>query len=133
MKSPYHGSQQIRRELGDDYAEWLKATFGIRLKDLPRVPWFRKAHDALPAGGRASLVGTNSIAQNRARGASLDYIVQNGGAITNAVSSQDWSGAAAVDVSIVKLGKATSRTGAHVFLDGQEVLATHQRPSGDGS
>jgi hypothetical protein len=30
---PYHGSQQIRRELGDDYAEWLKAKFGIGLKD----------------------------------------------------------------------------------------------------
>ena len=55
------------------------------------VYWFRKAHDALPDGGRAGLVGTNSISQNRARGASLDYIVRQGGVITNAVSKQLWT------------------------------------------
>ncbi len=60
--------------LGDDYVEWLKREFGVGVKDYC-VYWFRKAHDHLAPGGRAGLVGTNSISQNRARGASLDYIV----------------------------------------------------------
>jgi type I restriction-modification system DNA methylase subunit len=32
---PYHGSQQIRSELGDDYAEWLRSEFGIGLRTTP--------------------------------------------------------------------------------------------------
>jgi hypothetical protein len=49
----------------------------------------------------AGLVGTNTIRQNYSREGSLDYIVKNHGTIFNAVSSQDWSGDAAVFVSIV--------------------------------
>ncbi len=84
---PYHGSQMIRRELGDDYAEWLKREFGIGLKDYA-VYWFRKAHERLEPGGRAGLVATNSISQNRSRGPSLEWIVENGGVIVNAVSKR---------------------------------------------
>lgn len=92
---PYHGSQRIRRELGDDYAEWLKREFGIGLKDYA-VYWFRKAHEALSDGGRAGLVATNSISQNRNRLPSLEWIAAEGGVITDAISTQDWSGEAAV-------------------------------------
>ncbi len=57
---PYHGSQMIRRELGDEYAEWLKCEFGIGLKDYA-VYWFRKAHERLERGaGRASWRRTRS-------------------------------------------------------------------------
>ena len=65
------------------------------------VYWFRKAHDTLPPGGRAGLVGTNTIRQNYSREGGFDYIVEHGGTITEAVSSQAWSGDAAVHVSIV--------------------------------
>ena len=67
--------------------------------------WFRLAHDALPEGGRAGLVGTNSIRQNESREASLDYLVERGGVITEAVSTEVWSGDAAVHVSIVNWAK----------------------------
>lgn len=97
---PYHGDRRLRGELGDEYVEWLKREFGVGVKDYC-VYWFRKAHDNLEPGGRAGLVGTNSISQNRARSASLQYIVETGGVITSAVSSQDWPGDAAVDVAIV--------------------------------
>lgn len=97
---PYHGSQQIRSELGDEYAEWLKQEFGIGLKDYA-VYWFRKAHERLEPGGRAGLVATNSVSQGRARESSLQWIVENGGVITDAVSKQPWPGAAVVNVSIV--------------------------------
>ena len=99
---PYLGSRYIAKEHGYDYANKLYARF-------PGVPkmadfcthWFRLAHDALPPGGRAGLVGTNTIRQNESRQASLDYVVQNGGTITEAVSTEVWSGEAAVHVSIV--------------------------------
>jgi hypothetical protein len=63
------------------------------------VHWFRLAHDSLKPGGRAGLVGTKTVRQNESREASLDYIVANGGTITEAVSHQVWSGEAAVHVS----------------------------------
>ena len=130
---PYHGDRSAPGELGDDYVEWLKARFGIGVKDYC-VYWFRKAHDALSDGGRAGLVGTNSISQNRARGASLDYIVKNGGVIVNAVSTQDWSGAAAVDVSIVNWVKRPAVLPKRFVLDGQEVagITSSLRPDGEG-
>ena len=99
---PYLGSRYIAQELGYDYARRLHDRF-------PGVPkmadfcthWFRFAHDHLPENGRAGLVGTNTIRQNEGRDASLDYVVNNGGTITDAVSTQVWSGDAAVHVSIV--------------------------------
>lgn len=97
---PYHGSQNLRKELGDDYVEWLKGEFGAGLKDLC-VYWFRRAADRMRPGDRAGLVGTNSISQNRARSASLNYVVEKGGVITDAVSRQKWPGEAVVNVSIV--------------------------------
>ena len=116
---PFHGSQHLRRELGSDYVAWLKAEFGIGVKELC-VYWFRRAHDALESGGRAGLVGTNSISQNRARSVSLDYIVDNGGTITNAVSSQPWPGEAAVHVSIVNWTRHDS-VSIDAMLDGESV------------
>lgn len=115
---PYHGDRMLRRQLGDDYVEWLKREFGVGVKDYV-VYWFRKAHERLLPNGRAGLVATNSIAQNRARSASLDYIVATGGVITHAVSSRDWPGEAAVDVSIVNWIKEPSNAPSAFILDGR--------------
>jgi hypothetical protein len=117
---PYHGDRFVRRELGDEYVEWLKSEFGIGVKDYC-VYWFRKAHDHLEPGKRAGLVGTNSISQNRARGASLQYIVNNGGVITSAVSKQPWPGDAVVNVSIVSWVKAPDALPERRTLDGHDV------------
>lgn len=116
---PYHGSQRLRRELGDDYVEWLKSEFGIGVKDYA-VYWFRKAHERLEPGGRAGLVATNSISQNKSREPSLDWIVEQGGVITQAVSSQVWPGEAKVHVSIVNWAKGSQESTISV-LDGVQV------------
>ena len=105
---PYLGSRYLAQEHGYDYARKVHARF-------PGVPkmadfcthWFRLAHDALPEGRRAGLVGTNTVRQGETREASLDYIIQNGGTITEAVSSEIWSGEANVHVSIVNWVKGT--------------------------
>jgi hypothetical protein len=113
---PFHGDRNLRALLGDDYVGWLKDTFHCGVKDHC-VYWFRKAHDHLEPGQRAGLVGTNSISQNRARSASLNYIVERDGVITNAVSTQDWPGEAAVDVSIVNWTKEPRREPTTYVLD----------------
>ncbi|MCX6877802.1 MAG: N-6 DNA methylase [Verrucomicrobia bacterium] len=109
---PYLGSRYIAQELGYDYAKRVQDRFpGIpKMADFC-THWFRLAHDALPANGRAGLVGTNTIRQNEGREASLDYVVGNGGTITDAVSTQVWTGDASVHVSIVNWinGKATDQ------------------------
>lgn len=117
---PYHGDRRLRGELGDDYVEWLKREFRIGVKDYC-VYWFRKAQDRLEDGGRAGLVGTNSISQNRGRGASLGYIVEEGGVITSAVSKQTWPGEAVVNVSIANWVKRPGETPVAALLDGVPV------------
>jgi hypothetical protein len=81
---------------------------------------------------RAGLVGTNSISQNRARSVSLEYIIANGGVITDAVSTQDWPGEAVVDVSLVNWIKRPSSPPTKFILDGEPVdnISAELRTSG---
>ncbi len=107
---PYLGSRYLAREHGYEYARKVYAAF----PDVPKmadfcVHWFRLAHDRLKPGGRAGLVATKTIRQNESREVSLDYIVNNGGTITEAVAHQVWSGEAAVHVSIVNWVKAAQK------------------------
>lgn len=99
---PYQSKNKMIEELGRAYVNQVRDRF----PDVPGradycVYWFRKAHDELQPGQRVGLVGTNTIRQNYSRIGGLDYIVGNGGSITEAVSTMKWSGEAAIDVSIV--------------------------------
>ncbi len=99
---PFQSKNKMAREFGADYVARVRE----RYPDVPGradfcVYWFRRAHDRLQPGQRAGLVGTNTIRQNFSREGGLDYIVANGGTITEAVSTQVWSGDAAVHVSLV--------------------------------
>ncbi|HET6571456.1 MAG TPA: DNA methyltransferase [Solirubrobacterales bacterium] len=123
---PYHGSQNLRGVLDEDYVEWLKGRFDAGLKDLC-VYWFRRAADQMRPDDRAGLVGTNSISQNRSRGASLNYAVEKGGAITDAVSRQKWPGEAVVNVSIVNWVQRPSVPPKRFVLDGEEVAGINTR------
>ena len=99
---PYQSKNKMQGEFGPAYMNRVRRLY-------PQVPghadfcvyWFRRAHDELMPLGRAGLVGTNTIRQNYSREGGLDHIVDSGGTITEAVSSQAWSGDAAVHVSIV--------------------------------
>ena len=99
---PYQSKNKMKAEMDAVYIDRVRKHF----PDVPGgadfcVYWFRKAHELMKNGQRAGLVGTNTIRQNNSRVGGLDYIVSNGGIITDAVSTQAWSGEAAVDVSIV--------------------------------
>ena len=99
---PYVARRKLIAEHGAAYAARLANAY----PDVKGVSdfvayWFRKTHDLLGEGHRAGLVGTNTIREVDTRKASLDYIVDNAGTITDAWSSLKWSGDAAVHVSIV--------------------------------
>jgi hypothetical protein len=111
---PYLGAKRMKPEYGNAYVEKVRKAF-------PEIPgradycvyWFRKTHDQLERGGRAGLVGTQNIRNNYSRIGGLDYIAENHGVITDAVSAQVWSGEAAVHVSIVNWTKDGKTTGSH--------------------
>lgn len=98
---PYQSKNKMREEFGAPYVHQVRQRYPdvSGLADYC-VYWFRRAHDELPANGRAGLVGTNTIRQNTSREGGLDYIVETG-TITEAVSTQVWSGEADVHVSVV--------------------------------
>jgi SAM-dependent methyltransferase len=102
---PILGDKKLRSELGGEYIGRLQRSASVDgLVDLCCY-WFRRAHDRLPNLGRAGLVATSGIRVGKAREASLDYIVANGGTLTNAVSSRIWPGEAALNVSMVNWTK----------------------------
>jgi hypothetical protein len=99
---PYQSKNKMQAEFGRAYLNKLHAKY----PDVPGradycVYWFRRTHDELRHGEHAGLVGTNTIRQNYSRIGGLDYIVRHEGTIIDAVSTQVWSGEAAVHVSIV--------------------------------
>lgn len=120
---PFLGRRKMIEELGAAYNDRVKAKY-------PRISgvsdfvcyWFPLAQDRLPQGGRAGFVATKSIRETSSRAASLDYVVENGGVITEAVSSQRWSGDAAVTVSIVNWSKGDPGPGPRVlWLNGTDL------------
>jgi len=104
---PFLGAKRLKPERGPDYVNAVRRAY----PDVPGmadycVYWFRKTHDHLPActkkeplSGRAGLVGTQNIRNNKSRVGGLDHIAATG-TIIEAVDNQPWSGEANVHVSI---------------------------------
>jgi hypothetical protein len=99
---PYLGARNIQEEkTAEEVAAIRRAYPDIGgLSDYVSY-WFRKSHDEMTADARAGLVGTANIRFGDTRASTLDYIVDNGGVITEAVAHQPWSGDASVEVAIV--------------------------------
>lgn len=113
---PYQSKNKIIDELGRAYVNRVRRAYpGVPGRADYCVYWFRKAHDHLKEGQRAGLVGTNTIRQNYSRIGGLDYVVNNGGTITEAVSNQVWSGDAVVHVSIANWVKGSQAGKKTIF------------------
>lgn len=110
---PYLGRRKLIQELSAAYSQRLTTAYPevSGVSDFVSY-WFPKTHKHLPPTGRAGLVATNTVRQNETREATLDYVVDNGGVITEAVSTQPWSGDAAVHVSIINWIKEPDRATA---------------------
>jgi hypothetical protein len=114
---PFLGKRVMRDELGNEYVDKLRQKF----KGVPEnidfcSYWFRLAHESKTK--YCGLVGTNSVSQGFTREATLDYILNNKGYIHYAISTQEWSGEAAVHVSIINWSKAMPK---QYILDGVVV------------
>lgn len=113
---PFQSKNKMIDEFGRAYVNRVRAEHpGVPGRADYCVYWIRKTHDCLKDGQRAGLVGTNTIRQNYSRIGGLDYVVKNGGTITEAVSSQVWSGDAVVHVSIVNWIKGKQSGAKRLF------------------
>ena len=104
---PFNGAKKLKPDLGDAYVDALRRAY----PDVPGmadycVYWFRRAHDHLPPltkadpfAGRAGLVGTQNVRNNKSREGGLDHVAATG-TVVEAVDNQPWSGEANVHVSI---------------------------------
>jgi hypothetical protein len=105
---PFLGAKHLKPAHGSEYIDSIRKAF-------PEVPgladycvyWIRRTQEHLPdctkenpVAGRAGLVGTQNIRNNKSRVGGLDYVVERG-TIIEAVDNQPWSGEANVHVSIV--------------------------------
>jgi SAM-dependent methyltransferase len=103
---PYLGARNIQEEKSPEEIAAIRSAYPEigGLSDYVSY-WFRKTHDRMTEGGRAGLVGTANIRFGDTRASTLDYIVDNGGTITEAIAHQPWSGDASVEVAIVNWTK----------------------------
>lgn len=115
---PYQSKNKMQEEFGKEYINKLRTIYN----EVPGradfcVYWYYKAHKHLKQNCYAGLIGTNTIRENYSREGSLDYIVNNGGTITNAVSSQKWTGEAVVNVSIVTWIKGKFQDKKYLYFE----------------
>ncbi len=112
---PYLGARNFQAEKTPEEIAMLRRTYPDIAGASDYVTyWFRKTHDLMRDGNRAGLVGTANIRSGDTRTNTLDYIVDHGGVIYDAVAHQPWSGDATVEVSIVNWIKGS--------FDGQRTL-----------
>ena len=109
---PFNGAKKLKPDLGDAYVNALRRAY----PDVPGmadycVYWFRRVHDHLPEltkadpfAGRAGLVGTQNVRNNKSREGGLDHVAATG-TVLDAVDNQPWSGEANVHVSIANWAK----------------------------
>lgn len=126
---PFLGAKRLQPERGEEYVETVRTLY----PDVPGmadycVYWFRRAHDHLPSctpeepfRGRAGLVGTQNIRNNKSREGGLDYVT-NTGTIVEAVDNQPWSGDANVHVSIVNWVKGNGSNKSKLLLPNKKKL-----------
>ncbi|MCI0541578.1 MAG: hypothetical protein L0Z50_40790 [Verrucomicrobiales bacterium] len=114
---PYQSKNKAQVEMGRNYINKIRRQYPeVDGRADYCVYWFRLAHTHIKPGHRAGLVGTNTIRQNYSRQSGLDYIVGNGGTITEAVSSMAWSGEANVHVSIVNWIKGAQKGKKRLYI-----------------
>lgn len=130
---PFLSKNRLHRVLGRARVEELRARY-------PEVPgtadycvyWFARAHAELPEGGRAALVGTDTVRQTTSRRGALDRIVA-AGTLTDAVVDLPWPGAAGVRVCVVAWRAGPPEGPARLTRDGRTVELPRLHASLTGS
>lgn len=128
---PFLGGKRIRTELGDAYADALKARHAGANKNTDLAAHFlRRGWSLLAQGGVLGFVTTNSIAQGDTRAGGIGWIVKDGGTLVGAARRVKWPGVAGVVTSLVWI-KRGPHEGA-CTLDGERVAHIDVFLSGQG-
>ncbi|MBM7441793.1 Eco57I restriction-modification methylase domain-containing protein [Streptomyces sp. HB132] len=116
---PFIGGKKLTGALGTDYREYLvnRLAGGTRgHADL--CAYFLLRNLALAPGRRTGIIATNTIAQGDTREVGLDRAADAGWAVYRAIKSKPWPGTAALEVSLLWLGRP----------DGSEVRVLDEGP-----
>jgi hypothetical protein len=126
---PFLGGRLISGNLGDSYSQWLEFTHSASKNADLCAHFFRRADFLLGQHGTIGLIATNTIAQGDTRNTSLQYLVNGGTAIYDAVRSMPWPGEANVAVSVVHMAKGhlAEVSGLRRRLDGIAADAINSR------
>ncbi|WP_421577616.1 DNA methyltransferase [Shinella sp. M31] len=107
---PFLGGSRISSVNGAPYLAWLISLHeGAHGNGDLVAHFFRRAYRLVRHSGSVGFISTNTIGQGDTRSTGLAPIIKDGGQIYNAVQRLAWPGTAAVVVSVVHIGKATSR------------------------
>jgi hypothetical protein len=130
---PYLGGGKISTNYGKNYLQSIQYLYkGVKgLTDL--VAYFvRRNFSIIKSKGFTAIITTNTIAQSDTREGGLDIILAENGSIVFAVKSMKWPGKAAVDVSLLSIGKDTASTSFWLnnhkvnfissYLDSEELI-----------
>lgn len=118
---PFVGGQKLTGALGQDYREYLVNRIGGGKRGSADLCSYFLLRDlSLAPSGRTGIIATNTIAQGDTREVGLDQATAKEWAVYRAVKSQQWSGTAAVIVSLLWLARKLGESESPV-LDGNEV------------
>ena len=116
---PYLGKTALSGTYGYEFTNFVKFRYQpAGICDLV-VYFIRSIFDLLNASGHTAFISTNSIIDGENRRGGLEYVVQNEGIITFAISNKKWPGRANLVVSLVALSR--SRLAYPFFLNGAKV------------
>ena len=123
---PFLGGKKISGNYGDSYLNCIKMYFQPADGGLDLVTYFfRRVFSIIAQRGFQSLISTKTIYQGESRIGGLEYILNQGGSINNAIRLMTWPGRAAVEISLITINK--NHTKVKVFLDNKEVAEITSR------
>jgi hypothetical protein len=116
---PFMGGKKISSVFGNKFLEYLKFAYApAGAIDIVGF-FFRRNFYLIKQDSSFGCLATNTIAQGDTREGCLEVIEKQGGAITMAIKSMPWPGAAAVSVSVVAIYKGKWQ--GKCMLDGTAV------------
>lgn len=124
---PFMGGSAISSHYGPAYLDWLLAIHPEAHGNADySAHFFRLSARLLGTNGTLGLVATNTIGQGDTRATGLQHLLRNNCSIYAATQHLSWPGDAAVTVSIVHIGKGSSKPDGYA-LDGNAVRAISSR------
>ncbi|HBH7896602.1 TPA: hypothetical protein KDX51_001456 [Vibrio parahaemolyticus] len=127
---PFIGGKRISTLFGGIYSNWLSLTpLANKNSDLS-AHFFRRSAELCGEHGSFGLIATNTIAQGDTRKMGLQFLVQQGWEICNAIRTLPWPGSATVTVSVVHAAKGRPTLQTTKTLDGDcvDVINSYLRP-----